>query len=149
MNNRLQQFLAAENITQSTFAESIGVTKASVSHVLAGRNKPGFEFIESIARRYPNLNIEWLITGKGRMYKNQGERTLFPHKPDGDDLFMEEVPSTPLPAAGESRPDVQADLPSGNRQSAAGNRVSASGEPETHISKILIFYNDGTYKEIK
>ena len=70
MNKRLQQFLSAENISQSQFADKIGVTKASVSHILSGRNKPGFEFIESMADCYPNLNLDWLIGGKGRMYKS-------------------------------------------------------------------------------
>ena len=71
MNQRLQQFLAAENLTQAQFAESIGVAKASVSHIISGRNKPGFDFIESMARHYPSLNIEWLVTGKGKMYKKE------------------------------------------------------------------------------
>ena len=68
MNSRLLKFLEAENITQSQFADSIGVARASISHILSGRNKPGFDFIERMARRYPTLNLEWLITGKGRMY---------------------------------------------------------------------------------
>ena len=76
MNNRLQQFLAAENISQSQLAESIGVARASISHILAGRNKPGFDFIESLARRYPSLNLEWLITGNGRMYNTSDDGTL-------------------------------------------------------------------------
>ena len=67
MNSRLQQFLNAENLTQAQFADSIDVARASISHILAGRNKPGFEFIESLAKHYPALNIEWFITGKGRM----------------------------------------------------------------------------------
>ena len=75
MNNRLQQFLAAENISQSQLAESIGVARASISHILAGRNKPGFDFIESLARRYPSLNLEWLITGNGRMYNTSEDGT--------------------------------------------------------------------------
>ena len=69
MNNRLQQFLAAENISQSQFADSIQVARASVSHILAGRNKPGFDFLERMARRYPNLSLEWMISGRGKMYK--------------------------------------------------------------------------------
>lgn len=71
MNQRLLQFLKAENVTQSQFADNIGVARASVSHILAGRNKPGFDFLENMALHYPNLNISWLITGKGRMYSNQ------------------------------------------------------------------------------
>lgn len=138
MNNRLQQFLAAENISQSVFAESIGVTKASVSHILAGRNKPGCEFIENMARRYPNLNIEWFISGKGKMYKNQSDRTLFP-QPEENALFPEEAAAEkqePSPAPSTTVP-------------ASENRVFPDTDGEPRISKILVFYDNGTYKEIK
>ena len=70
MNARLQQFLIAENISQAQFAETIGVARASISHILSGRNKPGFDFLESMIRHYPNLNFEWLLTGRGKMYTN-------------------------------------------------------------------------------
>lgn len=140
MNNRLQQFLAAENISQSVFAESIGVTKASVSHILGGRNKPGFEFIENMARRYPNLNIEWFVSGKGKMYKNQSDRTLFP-QPEENGLFPEE-------AAAEKQEPSPAPAPS-TTVPASENRVFPDTDGEPRISKILVFYDNGTYKEIK
>ena len=140
MNNRLQQFLAAENISQSVFAESIGVTKASVSHILAGRNKPGCEFIENMARRYPNLNIEWFISGKGKMYKNQSDRTLFP-QPEENGLFPEETASEKLEPSPAPAPSTT--VP------ASENRVFPDTDGEPRISKILVFYDNGTYKEIK
>ena len=70
MNTRLKQFIAAENITQAQLADTINVVRASVSHILAGRNKPSYEFISGLMRHYPNLNMEWLMFGKGKMYKN-------------------------------------------------------------------------------
>ena len=73
MNTRLQQFLSAENISQSEFADTIGVARASVSHILAGRNKPGFDFLVGMCQHYPPLNLEWLLTGKGRMYQKSGD----------------------------------------------------------------------------
>ena len=57
MNKRLQQFLNAENISQSQFADTLNVARAGVSHILAGRNKPGFDFIESLILHFPDLNI--------------------------------------------------------------------------------------------
>ena len=69
MNRRLQQFLEAENITQSLFADTLGVTRASISHILSGRNRPGFDFLESIALHYPEISLEWLLTGRGKMYR--------------------------------------------------------------------------------
>ena len=71
MNNRLQQFLSAENLTQAQFADSINVARASISHILAGRNNPGYDFIINTMKRYPDLNVEWLLTGQGKMYKSR------------------------------------------------------------------------------
>jgi len=86
MNNRLLQFLNAENITQSQLAERLGVAKASVSHILAGRNKPGYDFIESLSKQFPNLNLEWLVCGRGRMYKITGEESPVPD-PQSPNIF--------------------------------------------------------------
>lgn len=137
MEKRLQQFLSAENISQSQFAESIGVAKASVSHILAGRNKPGFDFIENMARRYPDLSLEWLISGKGKMYKSLASfqepavPAAEPEKPSSDSLFpVDEPVDEPVDDMPES---FMPDEP----------------RPKAHISKILVFYDDGTYKELE
>ena len=68
MNRRLLQFLQAENITQTQLADTLSVARGSVSNILAGRNKPGYDFLESLVLHYPSLNLEWLLSGKGKMY---------------------------------------------------------------------------------
>lgn len=73
MNRRLSQFLQAENLTQTQLADILSVARGSVSHILAGRNKPGYDFIESLMLHFPRLNLEWLLTGKGRMYKDENQ----------------------------------------------------------------------------
>ena len=73
MDKRLQQFLDAENISQAQLADTLGVARAGISHILSGRNKPGFDFIESLALHFPDFNIDWLLTGRGKMYKNAEE----------------------------------------------------------------------------
>ena len=70
MNKRILQFLLAENISQSQFADTLGVARASISHIISGRNKPGFDFLEKIALNYPALSLEWLVTGKGKMFRH-------------------------------------------------------------------------------
>lgn len=123
MNGRLQQFLLAENISQSQFAERIGVGRASVSHILAGRNKPGCEFLENLARSFPNLNLEWVLLGKGKMYKTAA-----------DPAPEREIPAAPLPT---EQPAAQT-LPE-----------SAPAAEAPGIEKIVVFYSDGTYKEVR
>ena len=82
MDKRLQQFLDAENISQAQLADTLGVARASISHILSGRNRPGFDFLEGMALHYPGINLDWLLTGKGRMYKeNRPENPEFETKP--------------------------------------------------------------------
>lgn len=148
MNKRLQQFLSAENISQSQFAEKIGVAKASVSHILSGRNKPGFEFIESMANCYPNLNLDWLIGGKGKMYKGQESALPAPQ-------VSENAKSTSNDTAGSLLFDSQEPgLFQDESELVESKPVTASVSPaETkqtspRITKILVFYDNGTFKEI-
>ena len=70
MDKRLQQFLDAENISQAQLADTLGVARAGISHILSGRNKPGFDFLEAMAVHYPQISLDWLLTGRGRMYKD-------------------------------------------------------------------------------
>ncbi len=104
MQNRLQQFLQAENITPARFADQIGIQRSGVSHILSGRNKPGFDFIEKMLRCYPSLNAEWIITGKGKMYKEIRTASLF-------DEASATPPATTLvaPSAQTAAPIVSAD----------------------------------------
>lgn len=69
MNNRLQQFLELENITPARLADTLGVQRSGLSHILSGRNKPGFEFITKLLTKFPHINSDWLLLGKGKPYK--------------------------------------------------------------------------------
>ena len=104
MNKRLQQFLNAENISQSQLADTLDVARAGVSHIIAGRNRPGFDFLESIALHYPQLSMEWLLTGKGKMYK---ENTLFDNNYDASpEIRNSQEPATPPAVPQKSARDV-------------------------------------------
>ena len=125
MNKRLLQFLGAENITQSQLADTLNVAKASVSNILAGRNRPGYDFIESLMLHYPDLNIEWLITGRGKMYKSP---VL------GDFPVQEDVPVAEKAAMSEI---VTTD-----------NDIKPI-ETQKKITGICIFFDDGTFQDIR
>lgn len=104
MNKRLQQFLNAENISQSQLADTLNVARAGVSHIIAGRNRPGFDFLESMALHYPQLSMEWLLTGKGKMYK---ENSLFDSNSDASpEIRNSQEPSAPPAAPAKSARDV-------------------------------------------
>lgn len=136
MKNRILSFLSAENITQSQFADTLGVARASVSHILAGRNKPSYEFIESLALSYPSINLEWLITGKGRMYKDAYNDDLFDNK---EQISPAKIENKALDASESIEKNA----------SLSQAAIAAIPKKESrHISKIVVFYDDSTYLEL-
>lgn len=110
MTDRLLKFMAAENISQSQLADTLGASRASLSHILSGRNKPGYDFFESLSRNYPALSLEWLITGRGKMYRTA-------HDEPGSE--------------------------------SASGLMPVFEARRQEIERIVVFFDDGTYREFK
>lgn len=62
---RLQEIIDFFGESASSFAEKIGVQRSSISHILSGRNKPSLDFILKILSMYPEVEMYWLLNGKG------------------------------------------------------------------------------------
>lgn len=62
---RLQKVIKYNGLSSSSFAEKIGVQRSSISHILSGRNKPSLEFIMKVLSSFPEIDLYWLLNGKG------------------------------------------------------------------------------------
>jgi transcriptional regulator with XRE-family HTH domain len=62
---RLQKVIDFYSETASSFAEKIGVQRSSISHILSGRNKPSLDFVMKVLHSYPEIELYWLMNGKG------------------------------------------------------------------------------------
>ena len=143
MNTRLKQFLAAENITQSQFADTINVVRASVSHVLSGRNNPGYDFIKAIMTAYPALSMEWLILGRGKMYRDSPtDAVTVPPEPDFPPLYHEPDLFENLDKQDENIPVVEV-VPTVSQTTVPSPVVK-----QRKVVKVTIFFDDGTYQEM-
>ena len=67
MYERLKNWMESKGLKASKLADTIGVNRATISHILSGRNKPSIDFLEKLLSAYPNINANWLITGIGYM----------------------------------------------------------------------------------
>ena len=65
MRDRIKQIIEREGMSQSQFADYIGVNRPTLSHVIAGRNNPSIEIMMKIHQRFPKINILWLLDGIG------------------------------------------------------------------------------------
>jgi transcriptional regulator with XRE-family HTH domain len=133
MTDRLTQFLAAEQLTPARFADVIGVNRAGISHILAGRNKPGYDFLEKLIKHFPEVNIEWFITGRGKMYKERHSPPLFPgyeeKTAESKTLFHDALPEhdDESPTPGETKlPEI------------------VENNSKT-VEQVVIFYTDKTF----
>ncbi len=87
MNNRLQQFLTLENLTPARLADMLGIQRSGLSHILSGRNKPGYDFILKLCLKFPHLNANWFITGRGKPYLDSNiQTTTLQTNPESDTL---------------------------------------------------------------
>jgi len=69
MKDRIILLIKAKNLTAAQFAEEIGVQKSSISHIISGRNNASLDFIQKVLIRYPETNMDWLMFGKGPIFK--------------------------------------------------------------------------------
>ena len=67
--SRLKFFLTQNGIANSTFADTCGIPRPTLSQLLNGRNKKvSDELIAKIHAAYPSLNIMWLMFGDGDVF---------------------------------------------------------------------------------
>lgn len=144
MKDRIIEFLRTENKSSSLFAEEIGVQPSGISHILSGRNNPSLEFVLKMLNRYKYLSAEWLLFGKGPMYKDStASPTLFDQdfvpKPAGETGIKH---SEPVKTVEGTLDDDDAMTISGKSEQA-GTKVKKSASAE----KIVWFYSDGSFEE--
>lgn len=82
MKERILEFLKKENKSSAQFAEEINVQPSSISHILSGRNNPSLDFVIRMLEKYTFLSTEWLLFGRGQMYKNNILANLFDENQD-------------------------------------------------------------------
>ena len=142
MNDRLREFLVAENKSSAQLADEIGVQPSGISHILSGRNKPSLDFVIKMLEKYQYLSTEWLLFGNGSMYNESKVQTLFDEDPDSMlDTGAKKTINETIETASES--DF---LNESEDEILRDYSVSANGRANA-ARKIVWFYEDGSFEE--
>lgn len=137
MKERILEFLRRENKTSAQFAEEINVQPSGISHILSGRNKPSLDFILKMLEKYPFLSVEWLLFGKGSMYKESGMEDLFAELPLNETISI----------SGTEKSKGFSEIPS---QKFSDQEKEVKGQQysgKDSICKIVWFYENGGFEE--
>jgi transcriptional regulator with XRE-family HTH domain len=145
---RLEVILDYYSLNASSFADKIGVQRSSLSHLLSGRNKPSLDFILKILDVFPEVDLYWVLNGKGTFPKSEFENDTIVATPTPlihnqitatkmektVDLFSEEFPNKKNPVEEK----ISSSFP--NMQN------SALSKNNSEIDRIVIFYKNGTFQ---
>ncbi|MFI2743592.1 helix-turn-helix domain-containing protein [Zhouia sp. PK063] len=131
--SRLQKVLDYYSLSASAFADKIGVQRSSISHILSGRNKPSLDFVMRILNEFPDVELYWLLNGKGSFPKEESTIKVDTTKSSSPvDLFSTTNIVKTEPTVQEN---TSIDL--------------SSTEKKTDIARIVIFYKDGTFESFE
>jgi len=140
MNERIREFLIAENKSSAQLAEEIGVQPSGISHILSGRNNPSLDFILKMLEKYNFLSTDWLLFGKGSMYKDPKIQSLF----DENSVESEE-PASYERKRGLAEPGSESEgfQTSGLKKRTAQHDKDIGAE----VVKIVWFYDNNSFEE--
>ena len=68
IKERFKEFLKHLKIGQGKFEANCGIGNGTINNIKDGISSPN---LEKISNRYPQISLDWLITGKGEMLKNE------------------------------------------------------------------------------
>ena len=142
---RLEIILDYYSLSASAFADKVGVQRSSLSHLLSGRNKPSLDFILKITQKFPEVDLYWILNGKGNFPKdenaNQPIASIFKdefqetkREKQELDLFSDENTIEKNPVFENATINF----------SNTGNMSTPKNDSE--IERIVIFYKNGTFK---
>lgn len=64
---RLKQYLISNHISQVAISELLNVTPQNISSILKEKSNLTLVLLEKLTNKYWDLDMRWLITGKGKM----------------------------------------------------------------------------------
>lgn len=144
---RLEIILDYYGINASSFADKIGVQRSSMSHLLSGRNKPSLDFVLKILDVFPDVDLYWILNGKGTFPKSEEENVL-----PKTETVPEITKTVPPIASNENLAAEDLFSEMNIKEEKTATRIfpevknSNLNTEEGEIEKIVFFYKNGTFK---
>lgn len=135
---RIVRIMEEEKLNAKDFSQRVGIQPATISNIMNGRNNPSLDVLQRILNTFRMVSADWLVLGSGPMYRqhNSTELTLFDIKPEEDSTISAPKSTEPLIS-------VQT-----NSVLQSATATSPTNAPVHEVSKIVVFYSDGTFEEV-
>ena len=133
--DRLLKIMEYNQLSASAFADRIHVQRSSISHLLSGRNKPSLDFVMKVIKEFKEVELYWLLNGKGSYPATGPAKKILSN------------PVAPAPTFEKQRgSDVKTRVETSVSISEASEKESRVDPNDRAIERIVVFYNDGTFR---
>lgn len=154
VSDRILQIMAREGLKAGEFADSINVAQATLSQILRGRNMPSMDFLLRLRQRYPDISLDWLLTGSGRMSDADATAPSSSLSPEMDKegypLFAKDAGnSAERTTSAENRKDFALKTAQNEPKNTVHQEIIYRERPPRKITEIRIFFDDNTYETFR
>ena len=145
MKDRIATLMKHLGMSQKVFASEICISEGALSSIFSGRTKPTLNTVNNIHERFPEVNMGWLIDGKGEMFVSSPSSAFPPAADAGQD-----APATRQVAAPYATPGFAEAIPGAlhtpSPQPFMQQPAKNLDKPARRITEIRVFYDDGTFE---
>ncbi len=168
MKEKIAYLMKSEGLTTTRLAEILGTQPSRISHIVSGRNNPSYDLLQTILRRFPRINPDWLLLDSADVYRDDSSTpppfpdsesdslsvNLFAHTPEGAPLFSsnsaadsqhknQRVSTSDLGASpGQNSAQKNTAHDTQNR----GNFPVDILDSSARVERIIVLYSDNTFR---
>ena len=145
---RLEIILDYYALSASGFADKIGVQRSSLSHLLSGRNKPSLDLILKIIENFPEVDLYWILNGKGNFPKSEIkiESNFQTTAPILQNNIEEKKPDDLLHLFSDEKDNIKNIGLDSIKNNFLNPENKSNVSNELEIERIVVFYKNGSFK---
>ncbi len=146
-------------LSASALADRLEVQRSSISHLLAGRNKPSLEFIAKLMEAFPELRFEWLVYGQEPKLKNAVvEQKIYTKETESVKAKEELYDQSPSLFDQMEDQNIQEEKKEEKKEEEPDKEKTLAEEPQMPqhsdsstkvLSRIILIYADGSFETFK
>ena len=145
MKDRISALMKYMGMSQKNFAAEIRISEGTLSSIFNGRNKPTLNTLNNIHERFPEVNMGWLMDGKGEMFTSSPQVSSQNEVNEtGSSAMSSPISGIPI------QPGFMDHLASSQQMPPQTSNLTLEGKildkPSRKIAEIRVFYDDGTYE---
>lgn len=141
MREKLLNLMKSEQLTASKLAELLDIQPSGISHILSGRNKPSFDLVQKILRRFPRVNPDWLLLDKDEMYRTID---IEPQPATSQSISTEELDETMQQSQASG---MTGSATNSTSASTPAQQIVAAYAPKSgNVKRVIILFDDHTFE---